>query len=144
MKIEIPSPRNFENYHGSSAAVRAFLDDVEQSVGEACDGCAINTLRISLLIAHPDDIAIGKFAEYMRFDWKLGYAAVGVQGDYNRYLEGDDREKIAVIGQMLPNAYLRIAGRRKSKFNSKLAFEVTNSILEKHLHTGYQNQEATI
>lgn len=38
-------------------------------------------LHISLLIAHPEDIANGKFKEYMRFDWKPGYGAVGVRGD---------------------------------------------------------------
>ena len=133
MKIEIPAPKNYEIKHGSCAAVRTFLNEVEQAVGEACEQDIISILHVSLLIAHPEDIANGKFKEYMRFDWKLGYGAVGVRGDYNRYLAGDDYEKIFIISQMLHTAFSRVAGKKKSKFNAKLASDIVDKITEKHI-----------
>ncbi len=133
MKIEIPAPRNYEIKHGSCAAVHTFLNEVEQAVGEVCNQSVISRLHISLLLAHPDEIAKGKFREYMRFDWKLGYGAVGVQGDYNRYHAGNDSEKISVISQMLHTAFLRVAGRRKTKFNAKLASDIVDKIAERYI-----------
>lgn len=134
MRIEIQAPKNFEAKYGSSEIVRVFLDEIEKKVGNACDQDTIRILHISLLIAHPDEIAKGKFVEYEKFDWRLGYAAIGVNGDYHKYLLGDDLKKIEVIAQMLQVAFSKVSKKRKSNFNGKLAntivMEITGNFLK--------------
>ena len=85
MHVKIPSPKHYESYHGSSQLVRAYLDQIEQEIVEALDPAGIDTLRISLLIATPEELAQGLFAAYEQFDWRCKYAAVGVNGDFERY-----------------------------------------------------------
>ena len=93
MEIKIPSPKHYENYHGSSNQVRAFLDQIEKTAGELLISDAIDKLHISLLIAAPEELAQGLFVAYEKFDWSYKYVAIGVNGDFQRYDLGDDLEK---------------------------------------------------
>lgn len=123
MEVIIPSPRHYENMYGSSHFVRAYLDQIEKKVGEVFTP-AIDILRISLLIAHPDELAQGYFLEYEKFDWRSKFAAVGVNGNFDRYHLGDDLEKICEISEMLQTAFIRISQKKKAKFDCKLANEI--------------------
>ena len=124
MQIRISSPKHYESMYGSSEPVRAYLDQIEKMVGEALTSEAIDVVRISLLIAHPEELDQGKFLAYEQFDWRCGYVAVGVNGDFERYHLGDDLGKICELSAMLQAGFLRISKKKKSKFDSKLANEI--------------------
>lgn len=128
MQIKIPSPKHYESHYGSSELVRAYLDRIEKTVGEVFRSETIDILRISLLIAHPDELAQGKFLAYENFDWRCGYASVGVNGNFDRYHLGDDLEKICELSEMLRAAFLRVGKKRKAKFNSDYANEIVIQI----------------
>ena len=128
MQIRISSPKHYETMFGSSDLVRAYLDQIEQRVGEAFDPEAIDILRISLLIAHPDELAQGKFLEYEKFDWRCKYVAVGVNGNFERYHLGDDLNKICELSEMLQVAFMRISKKRKAKFDCEIANEIVTHI----------------
>ena len=128
MQLRISSPKHYEAIFGSSDQVRVYLDQIEQNVAKAIDSEAIDILRISLLIAHPDEIANGKFLEYEKFDWRCKYVAVGVNGDFERYHLGDDINKICELSEMLQVAFMRISKKKKAKFDYIMASEIVTHI----------------
>lgn len=134
MKVCIPSPKHYESIYGSSDVVRDYLNQIEERVGQAISLETIDILRISLLIAHPDELANGKFLAYEKFSWKSGFAAVGVNGNLERYHLGNNLEKILQLSEMLQNAFTRISKKKKAKFDCRLANEIviqtTNSFKE--------------
>lgn len=121
MQVSIPSPRHYESIYGSSDAVRSYLNQIEQQIVQAFSSETIDILRISLLIAHPDELAQGKFLEYEKFDWKSGFVAVGVNGNFERYHLGNDLEKILELSEMLQTAFARISQKKKAKLDYRLA-----------------------
>lgn len=123
MQIKIPSPKHYESYYGSSDSVRAYLDQIEKTVSEVVVSEVIDILRISLLIAPPEELAQGKFLAYDNCDWRCGYVSVGVNGNFDQYHLGDDLDKICVLSEMLQAAFIRVGKKRKSKFNFTLANE---------------------
>ena len=135
MEIKIPPPKHYETYHGSSALVREYLHRIEQTASELLVSDAIDRLRVSLLIATQEELDRGLFLAYENFDWQCKYAAVGVNGNFRRYHEGDDPEKISQLCEMLCDAFTKVGKKRKSKFDSALAVEIvrqiTRSVLEK-------------
>ena len=128
MQIRIPSPRHYESYYGSSAFVRTYLDQIEKTVGEALISEVIDILRISLLIAPAEELAQGKFLAYEKFDWRCGYASVGVNGNFERYHSGDALDKICELSEMLQAAFLKVGRKRKAKFHADLANEIVIQI----------------
>lgn len=124
MQIRISSPKHYESMYGSSELVRAYLDQIEKMVGEAQSSEAIDIVRISLLIAHPEELAQGKFLAYEQFDWRCGYVAVGVNGNFESYHLGDDLGKICELSAMLQTGFIRISKKKKAKFDCKLANEI--------------------
>ena len=128
MQLRISSPKHYEAIFGSSDLVRAYLDQIEQNVEKAIDSEAIDILRISLLIAHPDELANGKFLEYETFDWRCKYVAVGVNGNFERYHLEDDKNKICVLAEMLQVAFTRVSKKKKAKFDCIMASEIVANI----------------
>ena len=61
MEVSIPSPRHYESIYGSSDVVRNYLNQIEQKIAQASLLETIDYLRISLLIAHPDELAQGNY-----------------------------------------------------------------------------------
>ena len=133
MKIKIPSPKHYETHYGASRFVRSYLDRVEKELGEALHSEALDTLRISLLIAHPQELEEGKFLAFESFDWRCGLGTVGVNGDFGRYHLGDDREKVREISQMLRSAFAQVGKKRKTKFDARLATEILDRVTEEFL-----------
>lgn len=133
MQIKIPSPKNYETYYGASEFVRAYLDRVEKRVGEVLNPEGINTLRISLLIAHPEELEQGRFLAFENFDWRCGLVTVGVNGDFGRYHLGDDREKVRELSRMLRTAFEKVGKKRKAKFDGELAVEILDRVTEEFL-----------
>ena len=123
MQIKISSPKHYESMYGSSNLVRAYLDQIEKRVGEAITSEVIDVLRISLLIAQPEELAQGKFVEYEQFDWRCGYVAVGVNGNFERYHLGDDLVKICELSSMLQAAFMRVSKKKKANFDCQRANE---------------------
>ena len=135
MKVCIPPPRHYESVYGSSEAVHAYLIQIETQVAAAFQPETVDTLRISLLIAHPDELANGLFLEYEKFAWKSGFVAVGVNGNFERYHLGNDLEKILEISEMLKTAFTRIAKKKKANLDSKRMNEIvtqTTQSFQKH------------
>ena len=124
MQIRISSPRHYEIMHSSSVFVRAYLDQIEKKVGAAIDSEVIDILRISLLIAQPEELAQGCFGEYEQFDWRCGYVSVGVNGNFERYHSGNDLDKIYELSEMLQAAFSRISKKKKTKFDCRMANEI--------------------
>ena len=133
MEIQIPSPKHYETYHGSSEAVRAYLDRIEEAASERLRSEALDRLRVSLLIATQEELDRGLFLAYENFDWQCKYAAVGVNGNFRRYHEGDDPEKISELCEMLCDAFTKVGKKRRSKFNSTLAVEIVRQITRSFL-----------
>ena len=134
MQIKIPSPKHYEAYFGSSDLVRAYLDQIEKKVGEAIDSEVIDILRISLLIASAEDLSQGKYLEFESFDWRCGYVAVGVNGNFERYHLGDDLDKICEVSQMLQTAFRQVGKKRRARFPADEAnmcvIQVTRAFME--------------
>lgn len=128
MQLRISSPKHYEALFGSSALVRAYLDRIEQNLEKVIDSETIDILRISLLIAHPDELANGKFLEYEKYDWRYKYVAVGVNGDFERYHLGDDKNKICVLSEMLQVAFTQVSKKKKAKFDCTIANELVTHI----------------
>lgn len=128
MQIKIPSPSYYESHYGSSDLVRAYLDQIEKTVGEVFFSEVIDILRISLLIVPPEELAQGKFLAYERFDWRCGYVSVGVNGNFERYHSGDDLDKVCEISEMLQAAFIQVGKKRKAKFNSRFINEIVIQI----------------
>lgn len=128
MQVKIPSPRHYEACYGSSDLVRAYLDRVEKTVGEVIVSEVIDILRISLLIASDEELSQGKYLAYESFDWHCGYAAVGVNGNFERYHLGDDLDKICEVSEMLRAAFARVGKKRKAKFPADRANEIVIQI----------------
>ena len=133
MQIKITSPKHYETYYGASDFVRSYLNRVEKRVGEVLHSEALDTLRISLLIAHPQELEEGRFLAFESFDWRCGYGAVGVNGDFGRYHLGDDREKVREIARMLRSAFAQVGRKRKAKFHAESAAEILDRITEEFL-----------
>ena len=128
MRIHIPSPKHYENMHGVSSLVREYLNQIESQVGEAFSSDGIDMVHISLLIAKPEELAAGKFLVYEKFDWRSGYAAIGVNGDYEAYHLGDDLDKIREFSKMLQIAFEKLGKKRKAKFDSNRANKIVIQI----------------
>ena len=128
MQLRIPSPRHYENLYGSSPIVRAYLDQIEARVSGSVAPEYMDTLHISLLIAEPELLAAGKFLEYEKSDWRSGYTAIGVNGNFERYHKGNDAEKILQLSEMLQTAFEKIGKKKKSKFDSNLANRIVVQI----------------
>ena len=133
MQIKIPSPKHYETHYGTSDYVRDYLDRVEKQVGEALTSETLSTLRISLLIAHPQELEEGKFLAFEDFDWRCGYGTVGVNGDFGRYHLGDHREKVREICRMLRSAFVQVGKKRKAKFDAESAAEILDRVTEEFL-----------
>ena len=103
------------------------------TVGALITSEVIETLNISLLIASDEELAQGKFLAYESFDWRCGYASVGVNGNFARYHLGDDLDKIFELSEMLKAAFDRVGKKRKAKFNvdyaKAIVAQVTNAFL---------------
>ena len=121
MQTIIPSPKRYEALYGSSGVVREYLNQIEERITQAFPLENIDILCVSLLIAHPDELAQGLFLEYEKFEWKSGFVAVGVNGNFERYHLGDDLEKILELSEMLQAAFTRISKKKKAKFDGALA-----------------------
>jgi len=121
MEVSIPSPRHYESIYGSSDAVRNYLNQIEERIAQASLLESFDYLRISLLIAHPDELAQGKYLEYEKFEWRGRFAAVGVNGNFERYHLGNDLEKILELSEMLQAAFTRISKKKKAKFDCRQA-----------------------
>lgn len=136
MQIRISSPRHYEILYGSSDLIHAYLEQIEKRVEIAIPSEVLGILRISLLIAQPEELAQGLFTEYQKFDWKCGYAAVGVNGDFERYHLGNDWDKICELSEMLKSAFKLIGKKRKAQFDAELANEIviqtTHYFMENH------------
>lgn len=130
MNIIIPSPRNFEGLYGHSEKVRKFLDQMEATLSAEINSETIRTIRVSLLIAAPERLSEGAFAEFLRFDWKIGFAAIGINGDFNSYLEGNDQGKISVIHGMLIDAFTRLGKKRKAGIDAQKAIAYIDSTFQ--------------
>ena len=134
MQVKIPSPKHYEAYYGSSDLVRAYLDRIEKNLSEAIVSEVIDILRISLLIASAEELAQGKYLAYESFDWRCGYAAVGVNGNFERYHLGDDLDKICELSQMLQAAFARVGKKRKAKFPAdranEMIIQITHAFME--------------
>lgn len=128
MRIHIPSPKHYENMHGASGLVREYLYQIESQVGEAFSSEGIDVVHISLLIAKPEELAAGKFLAYKKFDWRSGYAAIGVNGDYETYHLGDDPDKIRELAKMLQVAFEKLGKKKKAKFDSSRANRIVIQI----------------
>ena len=128
MQVKIPSPRHYESYYGSSDLVRAYLDQIEKTVGEVIASEVIDILRISLLIASDEEFLQGKYSAYESFDWHCGYVSVGVNGNFERYHLGDDLDKICELSEMLQAAFIRVGKKRKAKFHADYANEIVIQI----------------
>lgn len=124
MQIRISPPKKYESMYGVSDLVHAFLTQIEKRVEEVLAPEFIDILRISLLIARPEELAQGKFLEYENFDWRCGYVAVGVNGNFDRYHLGDDLEKICELSEMLQAAFIRISKKKKANFDCQIANEI--------------------
>ena len=135
MRLHIPSPKHYENYHGESPLVRTYLDQIERTLGEALTSDTIEILRISLLIATPEELAEGKFLAYEQYDWRCAYAAVGVNGDFERYHRGDDLTKIRQLSEMLQYAFQKVGKKRKAGFDATLANELVSRITQSFLES---------
>lgn len=133
MQIKIPSPKHYETHYGASRFVRSYLDRVEKELGEALRSETLDTLRISLLIAHPQELEEGRFLAFESFDWRCGLGTVGVNGDFGRYHLGDDREKVREIARMLRFAFAQVGKKQKAKFDARLATEILDRITEEFL-----------
>lgn len=55
----------------------------------------------------------GHFEEYLRFDWKLKFVAIGVRGDYDRYQNGNYDIKKQLIDKMVEEALEKLAKKKK-------------------------------
>ena len=124
MKVCIPPPRHYESMYGSSEAVHAYLIQIETQVESTFQTETIDTLRISLLIAHPDELAKGLFLEYEKYSWKSGFVAVGINGNFERYHRGDNLEKIRVLSEMLQTAFTQIGKKKKANLDGKRMNEI--------------------
>ena len=133
MQIKIPSPKHYETHYGASEFVRSYLDRVEKQLGEALPSETLSTLRISLLIAHPQELEEGKFLAFESFDGRCGMGTVGVNGDFGRYHLGDDREKVREIARMLRSAFAQVGKKRKAKFHAEFAAEILDQVTEEFL-----------
>ena len=134
MQVKIPSPKHYESYYGSSDLVRAYLDQIEKTVGEVIVSEVIDILRISLLIASDEELSQGKYLAYESFDRHCGYVSVGVNGNFERYHLGDDLDKICELSQMLQTAFRQVGKKRKAKFPADKAnmcvIQVTRAFME--------------
>ena len=128
MQVKIPSPKYYESHYGSSDLVRAYLDQIEKNLSETIVSEDIDILRISLLIVSAEELAQGKFLAYERFDWRCGYAAVGVNGNFERYHLSDDLGKICELSEMLQAAFTQLGKKRKAKFPADRANEIVTQI----------------
>ena len=137
MQINIPPPKHYESYYGSSDLVCAYLKQIEKTVEELLVSEIIGILRISLLIASPEELAEGKFLPYETFDWRCGYASVGVNGSFERYHLGDDLDKICELSEMLQVAFTQVGKKRKAKFNSTLANEIVIQITQTFIENSF-------
>ena len=97
------------------------MNQIEEKIAQASLVETLDYLRISLLIAHPDELAQGKYLEYEKFDWRGRFAAVGVNGNFERYHLGNDLEKILELSEMLQAAFTRISQKKKAKFDCRQA-----------------------
>lgn len=139
MQIEIPSPKHYESYYGSSDLVRAYLNQIEKKVGEELPSDVIDILSISLLIAPPEELAQGKYLAYEKFDWRYGLISIGVNGNFERYHLGDELDKIKELSEMLQVAFLQLGKKRKAKFNYSLANEIVIQVTHTFLHNFAKN-----
>ena len=134
MQVKIPSPKYYESHYGSSDLVRAYLDQIEKNLSEAIVSEVIDILRVSLLIVPAEELAQGKFLAYESFDWRCGYAAIGVNGNFERYHLGEDLDKICELAEMLQAAFTRIGKKRKAKFPadraSEIVIQITHTFME--------------
>jgi hypothetical protein len=76
------------------------------------------------LVATPEELAKGNFSAYEKFDWQSRYAAVGIDGNFERYHLGNDLDKIRELSGMLQDAFIRISKRKKARFDCELANEI--------------------
>lgn len=135
MQVRIPPPKHYESIYGSSDIVHNYLNQIEEMVAQGFSTATIGILHISLLIAHPDELAQGYFLEYEKFDWKSGFVAVGVNGNLERYHQGNDLEKILELSEMLQTAFMRISQKKKAKFDCRMVnaivMQTTQSFVER-------------
>ena len=127
MKVIIFSPHHYETMYGSSDIVCAYLDHIAKKIEEAYPPEVydiFDILRISLFIAHPDELARGLFRGSKRFDWRCKYAGISVNGDFERYHAGNDLDKIHVLSEMLQTVFLQLSQVKKAKFHCGLANEI--------------------
>lgn len=141
MQIKIPSPKHYEIHYGSSDFVRAYLDRIENEVGAALTSETVTSLRISLLIAHPEELEQGKFQAFESFDWRCGLITVGVNGDFSRYHLGDDREKVRELSRMLRTAFAQAGRKRKAKLDAALAEKIVNRVTQRFLEEAVQPEK---
>ena len=78
--------------------------------------------------AAPEELDQGLFAAYEQFDWRCKYAAVGVNGDFERYHSGDDVEKILVLSDMIQAAFMLVSKKRKAKFDCRIANDIVTRV----------------
>lgn len=139
MQVKIPPPKHYESYYGSSELVHVYLNQIEKEIGDAVAPEAIDILHISLLIAHPEELSQGMFLEYERFDWRCGYVAVGVNGNFERYHLGDDMDKIHELSEMLQVAFMRVGKKRKAKLDYRLASDIVVRVTHSFSDTAAKN-----
>jgi hypothetical protein len=112
-------------------------DQLKQSEKALAAGSAkwnIYTQSVNEVIASDEELSQGKYLAYESFDWRCGYVAVGVNGNFERYHLGDDLDKICELSQMLQTAFRQVGKKRKAKFPADKAnlcvIQVTRAFME--------------
>ena len=70
-----------------------------------------------LLLVSKSEFQKGKFKEITVLHWEYGIATIGVNGDYERYLNGDDMIKINEIYNMLCKVCDQLQKKKEEKFD---------------------------
>lgn len=131
MLIKLLPSKYCEIHHREQNEITAFIRNIEYAFSSIDPSPIFNVLEVLLLLAPESDLKEGKYKEISVLHWKYGVATIGVNGDYERYLNGDDTTKVDEIYSMLLKVCILLERKKKAKFDV--------GAMRDALHQVYQN-----
>lgn len=117
MKLNVNSPEYYTNEHGVDDEIYWMCRDIYDYFKDKEYSNTIKIVGICPIIAPQEVIDSGLCKEYKHCEQKAGFASVGMQIDYNDYIQADISHKRGLIIQNILKSIKSVSARGKIDYN---------------------------
>ena len=118
MELNINSPSYYKDIHGIDDEIYWMCRDLHDYMLDKKYSDVVDIIGICPIIAHKEEVELGKWKEYKRCEAKAGFADVHLHTDYNTYINADMEKKKSLMIDNILRSVKVIANRAKLDYKT--------------------------